>query len=75
MITLKDYSGKDIRLTDERLIHIQTYHPELSEQINKFEETLLIPDKVVLSNTDNSVELYYKYYDKTPVTKKFMCAC
>ncbi|HEX67935.1 MAG TPA: hypothetical protein ENG13_02590 [bacterium] len=42
-------------------------------QIDKIKETLLNPDKVVRSKTDPEVELFYRYYQSTPVTKKYLC--
>jgi len=45
----------------------------MSGQIDKLRETLLNPDKVIRSRTDPEVELFYKYYNVTPVTKKFLC--
>jgi hypothetical protein len=69
----KDIHGRQIRLTDEREEHIENDHPEMSGQIDKCRETLLNPDKVIRSRTDPEVELFYKYYNVTPVTKKFLC--
>jgi hypothetical protein len=69
----KDIHGRQIRLTDEREEHIENDHPEMSGQIDKCRETLLNPDKVIRSRTDPEVELFYKYYDVTSVTKKFLC--
>ena len=45
----------------------------MSGQIDKLRETLRNPDKVIRSFTDPEVELFYKYYDVTPVTKKYLC--
>ncbi len=69
----KDIHGRQIRLTDEREEHIEADHPEMSGQIDKSRETLRNPDKVIRSFTDPEVELFYKYYDVTPVTKKYLC--
>jgi len=69
----KDIHGRQIRLTDEREEHIEADHPEMSGQIDKLRETLRNPDKVIRSFTDPEVELFYKYYDVTPVTKKYLC--
>jgi len=69
----KDIHGRQIRLTDERKEHIENDHPEMSGQIDELRETLLNPDKVIRSRTDPEVELFYKYYNVTPVTKKFLC--
>jgi hypothetical protein len=68
-----DIHGRQIRLTDEREEHIENDHPEMSGQIDKLRETLLNPDKVIRSRTDPEVELFYRYYDVTPVTEKFLC--
>ena len=42
--------------------------------ISRLEETLVNPDTIVQSRTDETVELFYKYYPSTPVTMKFLCA-
>ncbi|MBZ0203971.1 MAG: hypothetical protein K8I03_13210 [Ignavibacteria bacterium] len=73
MIIFEDLREKQIRFTDERMTHIKEDHPELFEQFDKIKETLLTPDRIILSITDNSVELFYKLFEKTPVTKKHMC--
>ena len=31
------------------------------------------PDIVVKSRTDPDVELFYRYYEDTPVTEKYLC--
>ncbi len=69
----KDIHNRQIRLTDERQVHIEADHPEMSGQINKIRETLLNPDKVIRSKTDPEVELFYHYYSVTPVTEKYLC--
>lgn len=42
-------------------------------QLDKIKETLAQPENVVKSNADDFVELFYRKYDKTPVTQKYMC--
>ena len=73
MISLKDINDRQIRLTNERLKHIETDHPEMSDQIAKISETLQFPDIIIRSNTDYEVELFYRHYKSTPVTEKYMC--
>lgn len=68
-----DFYGRKIRLSHERLIHIEYTHPEMSKQADRINETLLFPDVVIESITDPDVELFYKHYDKTPVTEKYLC--
>jgi hypothetical protein len=69
----KDIHDRRIRLTDERQEHIETDHPEMSGQIDKIQETLLRPNMIVRSRTDPEVELFYRHYDITPVTEKYLC--
>ena len=68
-----DVRGRRVRLTDERLDHIETDHPEMNGQIGRMEETLANPDMIVRSKTAFDVELFYRHYPRTPVTEKFLC--
>ncbi|MDD1745013.1 MAG: hypothetical protein LUQ20_04285 [Candidatus Methanoperedens sp.] len=69
----KDLRNRQIRFTIERLQHIELDHPEMSGQIGKIQETLINPDVIVNSRTDPDVELFYRHYDTTPVTEKYLC--
>ena len=60
-------------MTEDRLSHIETDHPEMNGQIGRVQETLAQPGRIVLSGSDAKVELYYRLYAETPVTTKFMC--
>jgi hypothetical protein len=73
MIHFQDIRNRAIRLTDERLQHLETDHPEMAGQISRIAETLAAPDRIVRSRTDMTVELFYKWYASTPVTAKFLC--
>lgn len=73
MRILTDIHNRKVRLTDERHVHIESEHPEMIGQLDKLQETLLNPDKIVRSRTDSQVELFYRYYDVTPVTQKYLC--
>jgi len=68
----RDIHNREIRLTDERQEHIETDHPEMSGQVGKIQETLSNPDIIVRSRTDPDVELFYRHYDITPVTEKYL---
>lgn len=68
-----DLKRRKIRFTIERKNHIKVDHPEMSEQINKIKKTLLNPDTIIKSKTDQNVELFYKLYEKSPVTEKYLC--
>ena len=69
----KDIHDRQIRLTDERIEHIEVDHPEMFGQIKKIEDTLQNPDIIIKSRTDSDVELFYRHYDVTPVTEKYLC--
>jgi hypothetical protein len=69
----KDVNNRQIRLTHERQEHFETEHPEMSGQIGKIQDTLLDPDQIIRSLTDPEVELFYRHYDTTPVTQKYLC--
>lgn len=69
MLIITNYLGKRIRFTDERIEHILGNPPEMNNQMGNIEETLRYPDTVVRSVTDYEVQLYYKYFNKTPVTR------
>lgn len=73
MIFIKDLNKRSIRLSDERKKHFETDHPEMTDQFDKIEQTLLSPDVIVLSNSDESIEMFYKFYEVTPVTNKYLC--
>jgi hypothetical protein len=64
-----DYAGRDIRLTDERLDHIER-RPEMDGQTERIEATLPQPDAVRISDQDDTVRLYHRHYSETPVTEK-----
>jgi hypothetical protein len=60
-MNLVDYAGNSIRLTDERLNHIKE-HPEMSNNSEKINETLMNPDIVIKSKSDEEAKLYYRHY-------------
>ncbi len=71
MTPITDYAGRQIRLTDERLSHIER-RPEMVDQRDRIEETLSDPDELRVSERDESVFLYYNHYPQTPVTEKYL---
>lgn len=73
MEVLRDLHNRQIRFTDERRLHIEIEHPEMDGQIEKVRESLPAPDRIVRSLTDPDVELFYRYYKLTPVTRKYLC--
>ncbi len=69
----KDLHYRHIRLTYERQQHIETDHPEMFGQLDKIQDALANPEIVVRSRTDPKVELFYRHYNITPVTEKYLC--
>ncbi len=72
MKILRDFEGRVIRLTDERLAHILE-HPEMADLEPQIEATLAAPQSVVQSASDDEARLYYRFYTGTRVGDKFLC--
>ncbi|MBI5700229.1 hypothetical protein HZC34_00055 [Candidatus Saganbacteria bacterium] len=66
-----DQFKRKIRLTGERFAHILE-HPELRYSESDIKETILFPEAIKESKHDKKVWVYYKFYQKTPVKRKFM---
>lgn len=73
MIFLTDYKNRNIRFTSERIKHLEENHPEMREQMDRIKETLMSPDCILESQSDPLVEMYYSYYNSTPVKDKYLC--
>jgi hypothetical protein len=69
---LLDFQGREVRLTAERHEHILD-HPEMMEMDPEIEETLLNPERVVQSASDDDVHLYYRFYFRTVMGGKYLC--
>jgi hypothetical protein len=59
--SLRDYEGRAIRLTDERLAHIRE-HREMADLDAAIAEALARPVRVVQSLSDLHARLYYRWY-------------
>jgi hypothetical protein len=68
---LIDHNGREIRLTAERRDHILE-HPEMAEQFERIQETVKTPESVIATTADDTVHVYHRYYETTPVTSKFL---
>lgn len=62
-------SGVPVRLTDERMSHIERRHPEMKGEEDRILETVTTPDYV--QQGDTGTLLAIKHYPKTPLTEKF----
>ena len=72
MKLLKDYQGRDVPLTEERLRHILE-HPEMANLESALEKTLRQPQYVIQSRTDPGAALSYRFYVGTKVGDKWLC--
>lgn len=72
MKILPDCFGHQVRLTPERLAHIQE-HPEMAGMEGEIEHVLLHPQLVRRSRSDDAVRLYYEFYAQTLVGGKWLC--
>ena len=72
MRILVDYRGRQVRLTDERLRHILE-HAEMADLAAQLEETVLRPESVVQSTSDESASLLYRFYAATRMGSKWLC--
>jgi len=71
MKIIKDKFGRRIRLTNERLQHI-FLKKEMDSQEEKISDTLKNPDVVKKSLHNESVLIFYKRYENTPVSSKYL---
>jgi hypothetical protein len=71
-LLFKDYRGRTIRFSEERIHHIEVRF-EMSHFEEHIRETLQTPECVVLSNRDPEAALYYHYYYGTRVGNKWLC--
>lgn len=60
MPILFDFQNKPIRLTEERINHI-IEHPEMANLLDKIEEVIKNPQRVIRSMSDLFVHLYYRF--------------
>ncbi len=72
MKILVDYRGRRIRLEDERLDHILK-HREMANMELTLEKTLLEPERVVQSKSDDDAFMFYAYQKETLFGDKWLC--
>ena len=71
MKVVKSVASVPIRLTTERMEHIERRHPEMSDEGERILDTLSSPDYV--QEGDSGTLIAVKHYPKTPLTEKFCC--
>lgn len=62
MQVFRDYMGRDVRLTDERLEHIYSRHFYMRGMEYAIAETINNPEVVRVDEDDNEAELFYRWY-------------
>lgn len=72
MTILIDYQNREVRLTEERLVHILT-HPEMIGMESQIAYTLKHPQLVRQSQSDESAALLYRFYTQTAIGDKWLC--
>lgn len=70
MIVARSYSGVPVRLNDERWRHITRGHSEMQTQHDRVVGTLADPEFV--QEGDNGELLAIRFYERTPLTSKFL---
>ena len=70
-ILFPDYQGRTVRFTKERQEHVLE-HREMVGQFERIRETVKSPELVVATRLDESVHVYHRFYDTTPVTSKYL---
>lgn len=70
MIIIKSKNNIPLRLTKERWNHIVLRHPELNGQKEQVLETVTDPD--LIQQGDFGELIAIRFYDKTPLTSKFL---
>jgi hypothetical protein len=70
MIIVRSKNNIQIRLTTERWRHIIRRHPEMENQKKNVLETISNPD--LIQNGDFGELIALKFYQKTPLTAKYL---
>ena len=73
MQIFRNFQGRQVRFTNERLDHILESHEDMEPLIFAIRETLELPNAVIQSNTNRNAHLYYREYTETHAGDKYMC--
>ena len=72
MKIFRDFEGRIVRLTEERLRHILE-HPEMENMLEAIRQTITLPQRVIQSLSDQEARLHYRFYVGTRVGDKYLC--
>ena len=64
MYSIKSINGKNIRLTDERWVHIVEGHPEMAGSLNDVLLAIAEPDLIIAGDNDELYAAAFKRRDK-----------
>ena len=71
---IRDYRSQSVRLTDERIEHIVTQHPEVARLgVQAIEDTLRHPDAVIVPLAAPDDRFYYRHHRGTEFGDKLLC--
>jgi hypothetical protein len=74
IMTIRDFQGQLIRLTQRQWSHILDHHDHMNGQERAVEATLENPEEVRKSREDpNTVRLYYRRYTNPGERNKWVC--
>lgn len=71
MFEVTSHLGKRVQLTDMQWSHITLRHKELRDQIEKMKLTLMRPDNIYYSPSEETYH-YCKRFSATPVSEKYL---
>jgi hypothetical protein len=69
---MEDVWGNSVSLTVERRTHLME-HPEMGANEPVLAVTLLEPDTVIRSRSDDSIRLFYRFYRQLTIGDKYHC--
>lgn len=72
MKIFKDYRGRVVRLTEERIVHF-VQRLVKAGLFERLPETIADPDFVIESRTDPFAAIYYRWYRGTLAGDKYLC--
>ena len=64
--------ARSISLSEATYDHVCSRHPEVFGEIDEMKKTLSLPHVVRKSMYDEKVWLFYRFFEETPVTEKYL---
>lgn len=72
IFAVKDRSGREIHLSNERWKHIIYEHPVIANKIEEIKDALSSPTAIRKSDHDENLRFYYKYYKSIKLKEKYL---